>query len=123
MTKDGEIVGLKASNNGRSCESHACCGSVIIPDDLVRFKLTIAEVNGVAEEAIKAVRIRDGTETCTIGFLPRNVVVSDKAKYIGAFAQVLELYEHSENIAVQRKNKRNAGMCSFRLLSDVQEQV
>jgi len=35
MTKDGEIVGLKEASNGRSCESHDCCGEHISPDDLV----------------------------------------------------------------------------------------
>ena len=63
MSKDGEIVGLNGTSNGRSCESHDCCGKYISPDDLVRFKLTVVDIDGTVEEAIKVVRVRDGTES------------------------------------------------------------
>ena len=122
MPKDGEIVGLKGTSNGRSCESHDCCGESISPDDLVRFKLTVVDIDGKIEEAIKVVRVRDGTESCTIGFLPRNIVKSRKEKFVGQFAQIIELYEFSENETMRRKSHRNKGMASFRLLKDIQEQ-
>jgi len=122
MVKDGEIVGLKDSSNGRSCESHECCGEHVAPDDLVRFKLAVVDINGKTEESIKAVRIRDGTELCHIGFLPRNIVVTGKDKFVGQFAQIIELYELSENETMRRKSHRNKGIASFRLLQDIQEQ-
>ena len=78
MVKDGEIVGLKDLRNGRLCVSHDCCGEVTMIDELVWFKLTVADIDGKIEEAIQAVRIRDGTPSCVIGFLPRNIVQSGK---------------------------------------------
>ena len=46
MTKDGEIVGLKGTSNGRSCVSHDCCGEHVNLDDLVRFRLSVADIDG-----------------------------------------------------------------------------
>jgi hypothetical protein len=66
MTKDGELVGLKGTSNGRSCVSHDCCGKHVNLDDLVRFRFSVADIDGKIEEAIQVVRIRDGTELCTI---------------------------------------------------------
>ena len=79
MIRDGEIVELKRVTNGRSCESHECCGMHIWPDGLIRFELCIACINGKTEESIKAVHICDGTESCTIGFL---------------YGQIIELYDN-----------------------------
>ena len=119
MSRDGEIVGLKASNNGRSCESHECCGENLSADDLICFRFCVLDFEDGPEEAIKAVRIRDGTESCVVGFLPRNIVKSRKAKFIDKFAQVIELYEYSENRTKIGKSNRNLGIASFRLLEDI----
>ena len=97
MSRDGEIVGLKASNNGRSCESHECCGEFISADDLIRIRRCVLNFEDGPEATIEAVRIRDGTESYVVGFLLRNIVKSRKDKFIDEFAQVIELYEHSEN--------------------------
>jgi hypothetical protein len=121
-TKDGEIVGLKASNNGRSCVSHDCCGIHLNLDDLVRFRFTIIEREGRTEQAVKAVQIRDGTETCTVGFLPTNIVQVHGDKYIDKFAQIIELYDCSESEVKKRKSQRNCGIASFRLLDDIPKQ-
>ena len=91
-------------------------------DDLVRFKVSVVNINGDVEEALKVVRILDGTESCTLGFLPCNVAKTIKDEFIGEFAQIIELYEHSENVTMVRKNMRNKGMDSFCLLTDIQEQ-
>ena len=73
---------------------------------------------------MKAVLVRDGTELCTVGFLSRSIVAveKDKARLIGRFAQVIELYYHSTNATISLKSKRNMGIASFRLLEDIQEQ-
>ena len=120
--RDGEIVGLRARTNGRSCESHDCCGEFLVADNLVRFKLTVVDIEGKVEEAVKVVRIRDGTESCTVGFLPRNVATTRKDEFIGKFAQIIELYDHSDNESMVRKSMQNKGMASFRLLTNIQEQ-
>ena len=63
---DGELLGLNASSNGRSCEQHECCGKAVKPDDVIRFKLAVVEaVLGKPLEMIKAVIIKDSTELCT----------------------------------------------------------
>ena len=33
-----DIVGIEASDRGRSCEKHTCCGSLLSPDVVVRFR-------------------------------------------------------------------------------------
>lgn len=120
---DGEIVGLNGTSNGRSCASHECCGAHLVIDDLVRFRLYVADVDGKIEEAVQVIRIRDGTESCTVGFLPRNIVRSKKAaQFIGKFAQIIELYEESESEVKRRKNHLKKGVASFRLLDDIPQQ-
>jgi hypothetical protein len=81
MVKDGKIVVLKESSDGRSCMYYDCCGAVTMRDELVWFKLTVADINGKIEEAIQAVQIQDGTASCIIGFLPQTIVQSGK-KYM-----------------------------------------
>lgn len=119
MSKDGEVVGLHGKSNGRSCASHECCGHHLLLDDLVRLRLCVVDIEGRTEEAIQVVRIRDGSESCVVGFLPRNLVRSSRMKYIDQFAQIIELYECSENSVKRRKSQRNKGMASFRLLQDI----
>ena len=75
-------------------------------------------------EAIKAVLVWDGTKLYTVGFLSKSVlaVEKDRERYIGRFAQVIELYDHSINKTITLKSKRNMGIASIRLLEDIQEQ-
>ena len=119
MNRDGEIVGLKASNHSRSCESHSCFGEHISTHDLIQFRYCVLDVYEAPEDAVKACRIRDGTESCVIGFLPRHVVVSNKERYIGKFAQIVELCEESDNKTKRLKNRRNLGIAAFSLLDNI----
>jgi hypothetical protein len=67
---DSEVLGLRASRNGRSCCQHEFCGMVVVPNDTLHFKLTINDEMGglkevvdkatILEEAIKAVHVWDG---------------------------------------------------------------
>jgi hypothetical protein len=61
--RDGEIVGLESSTNGRSCGSHECCGKHRCVGDFVRFRLVILEGDGYGQdtEAMKEIKIKDGT--------------------------------------------------------------
>jgi hypothetical protein len=74
--RDGEIVGLESSTNGRSCGSHECCGKHLCVGDLVVFCLVILEGGGDGQdtEAMKVIKIKDGTEVCHVGFLQRYIV-------------------------------------------------
>ena len=120
---DGEIVGLRGTTNDRTCESHTCCGDSIKKDDVIRFKLTVVDgKNGGIQKAIKAVRISDGTETCVVAYLPQRIVNNVAENFVGKFAQIIELYDLSDNSMMRRKSNRNEGMASFRLFGDIQEQ-
>ena len=50
-----EIVGIESSTNGRSCEEHDICGSILTEDIVVRLrKVQIVNGKGVEETAIAA---------------------------------------------------------------------
>jgi len=76
------------------------------------------------ETVIKAVLVLDGTERCTIGFLPRHVAArpEEAAQLHGKFAQIIELYDETP-VGRMRHNKsiRCRGMASYILLDNVPE--
>jgi hypothetical protein len=89
MGRDGEIVGFACGESGRACESHEICGHHVAVGDLVKFKVVV----------FKAVKIRDVTERCHIGFLPRQIVNgSQEEQTTNKFGQVLELYKDSNDM-------------------------
>ena len=48
-----EIVGIEASNNGRSCEEHDVCGSILIEDVVVRLrKVQVVNKKGMVPSAV-----------------------------------------------------------------------
>jgi hypothetical protein len=120
--RDGEIVGLKSGTSGRSCEAHFCCGASLHVGDLVRFRLVMLEVQGGAPfEALKVIKIKDGTEGCHVGFLPRYILKGARRnEFKDAFGQVILLYQDLTVKVLRRKNDRILGVASFRLLSDIQ---
>ena len=68
-----DIVGINASSNGRSCEEHKVCGSVLKLDSLVRFReVQITRQRG--ETASAVYWVTDGVDRCCVGFLPRHMV-------------------------------------------------
>ena len=71
LSKTIEICGLKESSNGRMCSTHAVCGEHVKINDILRLKECIVEVNNTLEPAIKLVKIAEGSETCTVAFIPR----------------------------------------------------
>eukprot|EP00474_Spongospora_subterranea_P004922 CRZ05380.1 hypothetical protein [Spongospora subterranea] len=115
----GEIVGLHSDSNGRSCESHGTCGNWVNEGDLIRFKVVIVDFDGQVEQAIACHRIRDGVESCRVGFLQRSLVARSKERFANKFGQVLQLYENCDNVVKRNKSFKNKGMASFRLLEYV----
>ena len=104
---------------------------LVIPNDIIKFKTIVIDgmgmgecIKSVLEEAIKAVLIRNGTECCTVGFLCKSIVVvkRDKERFVGCFAQIIELYDESANKTMMLKSKRNMGINSVRLLDEIQDQ-
>jgi hypothetical protein len=121
--RDGEIVWLESSTNGRSCGSHECCGKHLCVGDLVRFRLVILEGSddGQDTEAMKVINIKDGTEACHVGFLQRYIVKGARMEELtNAYGRVILLYKDSTIEMMKLKNKRLLGMASFRLLADIQ---
>jgi hypothetical protein len=70
---------------------------------------------------LKVVKIKDGTEGCHVGFLPRHILKgSRRSEFKDPFEQVILLYQDSTVEVLRRKNDRLLGVASFRLLSDIQ---
>jgi hypothetical protein len=114
---DFEIVGLYGSTNGHSCCFHKTCGKVVKVGSLVRLVRTVVDINGETESAIKLVKIVDGVDGCTIGFVPR--VQSRLPKVVDCldrFAVVQELYSSSKCSYKRKKSIQNRGMASATLL-------
>jgi hypothetical protein len=104
---------------------HRCCGAHVRINDTVRFKLTMVEIVGEEKElqmAMKAVVVWDGTELCTVGFLGKNIVALEEtsSRYQDKFAQIIELYDESDNQTKRVRSNHNLGVASFRLFDDIQ---
>jgi hypothetical protein len=112
----GDIVGISASGNGRSCEQHACCGNYLQLNDTVIFKAVMIERDGEIENAIAAKVLREGTVSCIVGFLPLAVVVRSGEFFVNKVAQITEIYTEDSSLAKRRKMHQNLGVCKFRLL-------
>jgi hypothetical protein len=129
---DGDIVGLNSPNNGRSCKQHECCGPHVFPGHIIRFKREVQEIlyqvpgdpDPVAqiETVIKAVLVLNGTELCTIGYLPRHVAArpEEATRLHKKFVQIIELYgETLVGLIRHNKSLQNCGMASYILLDNV----
>jgi hypothetical protein len=73
MSRDGEIFGLDGEEGGLYYDIHDVCGNHLAVGDLVKFKVTMSLVGEKEKVVIKVIKIRDGNETCHVGFLPRHI--------------------------------------------------
>lgn len=112
------IVGLRRTNNGRSCHAHSCCGDLAHVGLLVRFKFTVIDNRRGTEQAIACVAVRNGQESCRIGFLPRERLAM-KNDYIDKFAQVTEMYEDHESAEKRRVDNTMCGAAECILLDEI----
>ena len=64
---------------------------------------------GKTKDAIKVVYNR-GNTCCTVGYLPKYIVSKQKEKFNGRIAQIIELYDTSENTAKHRESYLNVGI-------------
>ena len=104
------IVGTEAPGNGRSCEEHAVCGSVLMEDSVVRIRCVQVVVDGLEESALACFWITDGIDRCRVGFLPRHYV-KHWEEFEGRLAQIVEFYKDSDSPEKRRKNYQNSGYC------------
>lgn len=103
--RESEIVGLHSFTFRRSCKWHEVCGHVVEVGSIVWFKWDVLYVSRdrgledgedaadlVPETVVKVVLIEGGSESCTVGFLPRHIAMRP-AKVLhlqGQCAQVIE---------------------------------
>jgi hypothetical protein len=115
-----EIVGLHGETNGRCCVQHNGCGKYLEVGDVCRIVLTQVQIKDKVEDALKVVKIEDGTECCVVGFVPKSFQKhTEVLKVVNQMVQVLELNDNSNNTAKRRASKRNQGMASVLPLSQV----
>ena len=69
---------------------------------------------------ISPLKIIDGAEACTVGFIPRAYAKMENIRRkIGSFAFVLELYDISSNKYKRRLSKRNYGVASCLFIDEL----
>ena len=100
-----DIVGINASDKGRSCEEHANCGSVLKIDTLVRFRSVQIWCNGEEETALAVYWVTDGIDRCRVGFLPCHLL-KHKTAYNGKLAQIVEFVADADSPADRAKSHR-----------------
>jgi hypothetical protein len=117
---DLEIVGLNSATNGRSCSQHPVCGQEVKEGDILRLVKCVVEVNGKVEDAVKCVLIMDGSDGCTIAFIPRAFMKIPKLRQnINKFVMVKEVYKESESTNKRRKSQKNLEIKGVILLSEI----
>ena len=98
-----EIVGIESSKNGRSCDQHDICGSILDNDVVVRLqKVQILSSQGREETAIAAYLVLDGIDQCRVGFLQRHLVAHAKS-FDGVLAHVTEVYSVTSESPSKKK--------------------
>jgi hypothetical protein len=113
-----DLYGTHESGRGRSCEHHACCGSILQIDTVIRLrKQQIINDEGREEAAIAAYWITDGVDRCRVGFMPRHFVPHAEM-FDGKVAQVVELLEYSESKADRNRSYRNKGVVRIAILNE-----
>jgi hypothetical protein len=81
-------------------------------------------MNGELQDAIKCVRIIDGTDSCTAAFVPRSMIKNIKIEtQLDSFVQVLELYDDSESSHKRRKSHFNKGMAACIFIASIPEAI
>lgn len=63
------------------------------------------------EEAVAAVVVVEGQESCRVGFLPKHYC-KVQSKFIGKIVQVCELYDKSESSHKRARSHRNMGIAA-----------
>ena len=112
-----EIFGIESPTNGRSCEEHVVCGSVLQDDVVVRLRKVQVVIEEKEEAAIAAFWVSDGVDRCRVGYLPKFHVKHWKLLE-GALAQIIEVYhEDSDSPTKRQKRHRNSGCAVAALIS------
>ena len=111
-------MGINASPNGRSCEEHKVCSSVLKLDSLVRYREVQIIVKGKEETALVVYWVTDGVDHSHVGLLPRHMVKYKEA-YDGRLAQVVEFLSESNIHEICTRNCHGKGVCQAVLVEVV----
>ena len=110
-----DIVGTNMTTNGRSCECHSCCGSVLEEDMVVRFRLVQVIVKGQEEDALAVYWVTGGVDRCRVGFLPRHLV-KHHTDYNLKLAQITTLLKQSDNATERASGHHRGGVVRATLI-------
>jgi len=116
-----DVVGIHSSTSGRSCDEHECCGVLVKPDVVVRFRVVQLERTNDPEGETEATAIAvhvvsGGLDTCRVGFLGRHLIKYHD-EYDARLAQITEVFdEHSESPSDRQKHHRMMGCARATLI-------
>ena len=116
-----DSVGTNPSNNGRSCECHKACGSLLALDVVVRFRVVQVERVGDKEQpeatAIAVHHVTGGVDGCHVGFLCRHLLCHKDE--CDALVQTIDVFADKSESPSDRERftemKTTAVLCSLRL--------
>jgi hypothetical protein len=117
-----DIVGLKCSDRGRSCEEHTLCSSMLVQvNSVARIRAEQINVDGKEETAMACFFVADGIDCCKVGFLPRHQI-KHKNDYDGKLAQIVEFLETSDSPSDRAaRSHRNKGIAQAVILDAERE--
>jgi hypothetical protein len=116
-----DIIGCDEGSDGRSCISHEVCGKFVQVGDILVLRWEVIPIGDDIEEVIKAHVIRDGSQECHIGYLPRHLL-RQKERYKNKMAVVIEDLRLSTNFQRRRRSERNKGILYCNMLDAIEEQ-
>ena len=102
---DGQILGLMASNNGRSCSHHHCCGSTVKVGSVVSFNWCTV-LDEVLQELEDAIQMTMGCDLnpenkvkgrCRVGYISRRIAhdIFEASNYVHRTTVVIEQLKDS----------------------------
>ena len=117
-----DIVGIAASDRGRSCELHEVCGSQLeAGKSVLRIREVTISRNAKDEPALAVYVhcLEDETDGCRVGFL-RKHLLEHKESYVNKCVQVTKIYSEESKCASDcQKHYRNHGCCRASILHEV----
>lgn len=121
-----EIVGTEMGDQGRSCEEHAVCGSMVLEEDVVvHLRKVQVLVEGQEETVIACIWATNGIDCCCIGFLQCHMV-HHAARYDGALAQVTKVLNGNEDECSREEHQifhAKRGCCQATIISCLPEVI
>ena len=112
-----DIVGMTATNRGRTCPRHACCGMQVAEKSTVAFRREQLVFRDQHKEDVVAVYlVLHGVMMCKVGFLPAHLNHCAR-DYDRLIAHVVSVYTDRCTKLVKRQQFwRNNSCCAVRII-------